>query len=459
MKLTFFFFFFLSDRGWVGWKKTPERDMIEITFEFDSVREFHQVHIFTNNQFTRDVAVFKEAKIAFSIGGEIFNSEPELFEPLEDSIFEEPRNVSMKLHRRAAQFIKIQLFFASKWIMVSEISFESNVARGNYSVEVVDNEGEQAENENEVDGAVIKTDENGGGILPGQVQSGKSSSSSSAASGKSSTSETSTTSSSSSDEMALMPIVIGVLTAVILILAGIILFIVRRNRKKKWRNHQHHHQMADVNGTAAEKMALNNSSVEHPGYQFSTGFAGITMAPSDTTGSSTGSGKSSHGTPLQQPFPKLDDNYNTPHHIMTPRSLRGSSANNAGGTAVPMYTVSRNGSVHSHTATPVGSRKTLPPLPRLQVPPPPTTGPPMDEAVYTEPGPYTEPYRSMRYSPYYGYGPGISQIQDSLMKQQQQQGLMSGKAMIKKNLNCLHTSVSHSVILSELSSYFRPFYV
>ena len=56
----------------MGWKQSPGRDeMVEIVFEFEAVREFHQLHVYTNNQFTRDVAVFKEARVLFSIGGEV----------------------------------------------------------------------------------------------------------------------------------------------------------------------------------------------------------------------------------------------------------------------------------------------------------------------------------------------------------------------------------------------------
>ena len=66
----------LVDRGWVGWKRTPERETVEILFEFDAVREFHAVHIFANNQFTRDVAVFKAVSVAFSVGGTVFSGEP-----------------------------------------------------------------------------------------------------------------------------------------------------------------------------------------------------------------------------------------------------------------------------------------------------------------------------------------------------------------------------------------------
>lgn len=44
---------------------------------------------------------------------------------MEDRIFESSRNVSIKLHHRIGRFVKIQLTFASKWIMLSEIMFES----------------------------------------------------------------------------------------------------------------------------------------------------------------------------------------------------------------------------------------------------------------------------------------------------------------------------------------------
>lgn len=44
---------------------------------------------------------------------------------MEDRIFESSRNVSIKLHHRIGRFVKIQLTFASKWIMISEIMFDS----------------------------------------------------------------------------------------------------------------------------------------------------------------------------------------------------------------------------------------------------------------------------------------------------------------------------------------------
>ncbi|KAK9499603.1 hypothetical protein O3M35_002618 [Rhynocoris fuscipes] len=44
--------------GWVGWKNESfPKKYIELIFEFDSVRNFSLVNIFTNNCFTKQVQV------------------------------------------------------------------------------------------------------------------------------------------------------------------------------------------------------------------------------------------------------------------------------------------------------------------------------------------------------------------------------------------------------------------
>ncbi|XP_030749295.1 discoidin domain-containing receptor tyrosine kinase B-like [Sitophilus oryzae] len=121
---------------WVGWKNDTRHKPVELKFEFDKVREFSAVHIYCNNQFTKDVQVFSSAKVLFSIGGKRFNrGEPITFEYMEDKIFEDARNITIKLHHRVGKYVKLQLFFASKWIMVSEVSFESVVSHGNFTPE------------------------------------------------------------------------------------------------------------------------------------------------------------------------------------------------------------------------------------------------------------------------------------------------------------------------------------
>ncbi|KAJ8935350.1 hypothetical protein NQ314_012879 [Rhamnusium bicolor] len=128
---------FYDGQTWVGWKNDSRHNKpIEIKFEFDKVREFSSVHIYCNNQFTKDVQVFSIAKVMFSIGGKRFNKgEPITYEYIEDRIFETARNITIKLHHRVGRFVKLQFFFASKWILISEISFDSVVAHGNFTVE------------------------------------------------------------------------------------------------------------------------------------------------------------------------------------------------------------------------------------------------------------------------------------------------------------------------------------
>ncbi|XP_073975567.1 discoidin domain-containing receptor 2-like isoform X2 [Rhodnius prolixus] len=122
-------------QGWVGWKNESRVGPIEIKFEFDRVREFNSVHIFCNNQFTKEVQVFSEVDIMFSVGGVYYYGGPITYTYMEDRIFEHSRNVSIKLHRRVGKYVKLQLHFAARWIMISEVIFDSDVAHGNFTVE------------------------------------------------------------------------------------------------------------------------------------------------------------------------------------------------------------------------------------------------------------------------------------------------------------------------------------
>merc|ERR1719282_244226 len=42
-------------------------------------------------------------------------------------MIEEARNVSVNLHGEHGRFVMIQLFFAAKWILISEVTFESEL--------------------------------------------------------------------------------------------------------------------------------------------------------------------------------------------------------------------------------------------------------------------------------------------------------------------------------------------
>lgn len=123
----------LNLQGWVGWKNDLRKTPIEIVFEFEKVREFNAIHIYCNNQFTKDVRVFAEARVFFSVTGKKYMDEPITYNYIEDLIFETPRNVSIKLHHRVGKMVKIQLHFASRWMLVSEITFESAVMDRSFS--------------------------------------------------------------------------------------------------------------------------------------------------------------------------------------------------------------------------------------------------------------------------------------------------------------------------------------
>ncbi|XP_046587172.1 discoidin domain-containing receptor 2 isoform X1 [Neodiprion lecontei] len=113
-------------QGWVGWKNdTRSGHPVEIRFEFDQVREFSAVHIYCNNQFTKDVQIFAEVSVLFSIGGKYYTGDPIVWTSMEDKIFETSRNITVKLHHRVGKFVKLRFSFAAKWMMLSEITFDS----------------------------------------------------------------------------------------------------------------------------------------------------------------------------------------------------------------------------------------------------------------------------------------------------------------------------------------------
>ncbi|XP_026834385.1 uncharacterized protein LOC6543109 [Drosophila erecta] len=123
---------------WIGWRNdTPGLlgKPVEIVFEFDTVRNFSAIVLHTNNMFTKDVQVFVHAKVFFSIGGRYFSGEPVQFSYMPDTIMDHARDVTIKLHHRVGKYLKINLYFAVKWIMLSEISFISVPAMGNFTDE------------------------------------------------------------------------------------------------------------------------------------------------------------------------------------------------------------------------------------------------------------------------------------------------------------------------------------
>ena len=291
----------------------------------------------------------------FSIGGKVFNSDPVSYLPMEDQIFEEARNVSAKLHRRIGRYVKIELHFSSKWILISEVSFQSSIARGNYTDETEVEVGTSVMNDVQQDShlvhASVRKDsinvgkgESGGGrdLLPVERE----------------------------ESSPYMPIIVGVLTTVILLLAAIIFFIVSRTRQKRWFGGNSKGDCA----RPAEKIALNSSE----GLQFP--YDPFMNGPGSDSGSNS---NGSRGT-MARKLPQLDDNYNSHQSVFgSPRSPRVT------------YNISREGSVNSCRASPAMRRATPQLTPRSVA-----VQKRIISSPFQEPPMYMEPYHVMRYSPY-----------------------------------------------------------
>lgn len=76
-------------------------------------------------RFLRLLQVFSQVDILFSIGGRYYTGEPITYTYMEDKIFETSRNITIKLHHRVGKFVKLRLHFSDRWIMVSEVTFDS----------------------------------------------------------------------------------------------------------------------------------------------------------------------------------------------------------------------------------------------------------------------------------------------------------------------------------------------
>lgn len=191
-------------QGWVGWKNdTRNGHPVEIKFEFDQVREFSAVHIYCNNQFTKDIQVFSEVSVLFSFGGKYYTGDPIVSTPMEDRIFETSKNQTIKLHHRIGKFVKLRFSFAAKWMMISEITFDSDIAHGNFTPETPP----------PTEPTQSKERGNSARDTPLQAEV--------------------PVSTAKQDDPTYMAVIIGVLTAVILLLAVAIFLIVSRHRQRK----------------------------------------------------------------------------------------------------------------------------------------------------------------------------------------------------------------------------------
>ncbi|XP_015523678.2 discoidin domain-containing receptor 2 [Neodiprion lecontei] len=120
-----------SFTNWVGWSNL---NPVELTFEFYEVRGFENCTIHAAHIPSRNIEVFSTAYVWFSFDGKQYHQTSEKLEVNED-VKSTTRSVSISLQSRIGRFVKIELVPKAKWLLVSEVTFDSVPASRNLSDE------------------------------------------------------------------------------------------------------------------------------------------------------------------------------------------------------------------------------------------------------------------------------------------------------------------------------------
>lgn len=114
---------------WVGWRNDSvlSREPIDLTWKFDRVRRFDRVVIHASNLVRKDVGIFRKATLMFSVGGKYYLDDAVAFD-LPTLLYAQASssaNISIPLHGRVGQYAKMLLYFSARWMLISEVTFES----------------------------------------------------------------------------------------------------------------------------------------------------------------------------------------------------------------------------------------------------------------------------------------------------------------------------------------------
>ncbi|NXU82831.1 DDR2 protein, partial [Xiphorhynchus elegans] len=111
---------------YVGWRnESTTSGYVEITFEFDRVRNFTAMKVHCNNMFAKGVKIFKEVQCYFRADASEWEPSTVSSVLVVDDVNPSARFVTVALLHRMASAIKCQYYFADTWMMFSEITFQS----------------------------------------------------------------------------------------------------------------------------------------------------------------------------------------------------------------------------------------------------------------------------------------------------------------------------------------------
>ena len=116
-------FLILLAHGWVGWnnKNRP----LTITFEFSQRQEFKSVTFTTYCQLNLGIQPFSQMLAYFSADGLTYHPQYVKVVNKQLAVSGQAQNITLSLAKRVGRFVKLELYFDNKWLMVSEVSFSS----------------------------------------------------------------------------------------------------------------------------------------------------------------------------------------------------------------------------------------------------------------------------------------------------------------------------------------------
>lgn len=119
---------------WIGWSNESNTH-VTIIFQFDYIRQMNRVTIHTNNVFSKQISIFKTAIVTFSLNGERTSySNAIIAEQSRDELFEIARPILIQLNNHIAKYVRLDLYFDSKWLLISEITFDSQIYNEKYDL-------------------------------------------------------------------------------------------------------------------------------------------------------------------------------------------------------------------------------------------------------------------------------------------------------------------------------------
>uniref|UniRef100_A0A667YBP0 receptor protein-tyrosine kinase n=1 Tax=Myripristis murdjan TaxID=586833 RepID=A0A667YBP0_9TELE len=110
---------------YVGWtNKSFPRGFVEMSFEFDHVRNFTSMKVHCSNMFNRGVRMFRQATCYFKSGSD-WEAESVSFKLSMDRVSQRARFVTVPLGDRTASAIRCRFYFSDIWMLFSEVAFQS----------------------------------------------------------------------------------------------------------------------------------------------------------------------------------------------------------------------------------------------------------------------------------------------------------------------------------------------